>query len=95
MTERDLYEHFKGRWLYRGNEHFLENSAAESFANYAMDKGWRILGIDGFVLTDKTTEPLLDVIADYSSRSPSRDDVSGFLKGGANATHFSFVLAAK
>jgi hypothetical protein len=92
VTERDVYKQFKGQWILRGNEHYITNVSSEAFADFVMDHGWRILGIEGFILTEKSTEPLMDLIADYSSGIPSRDDVLQFLRGGEKATHFSFVL---
>ena len=96
MTEAELYRRFGGAWRQEAGEYFVARDSAISFVELLFQEQVRILGIDGFVLGKDFTQPLLDVISDFSSGAPSKDDVLRFLQTGmSKVSHFNFVLEAK
>lgn len=62
-----LIERFKAKAIIRGGVLIFTPADAIKLIEAAELEGRKILGIDGFFLTDKSTQPSLENSADYSA----------------------------
>jgi hypothetical protein len=56
--------------LVRGGETFIDATAAVDLVALAAERGVRVLGREGFLITDDAVYPALSRIADFSSAIP-------------------------
>lgn len=66
MKATELEKRYEELGTRRGGELFLRPRDAASLVAEASASAVAVIGIEGFVLTDTATTPLLDQIADYS-----------------------------
>jgi hypothetical protein len=96
MNEAQLYDGFNGEWFKDVSEYFVGKKSAVDFVIYSLKQNVRILGIEGFVIRAGAATPVLSAIADYSTSSPSWNDLNNFMTSTTNVvTHFNFVLEVK
>lgn len=63
----DLEQRFAARGIHRGGTLFLKASDALDLIEAARQAKTPVLGIDTFIITEKTTEPMLEHILDCSA----------------------------
>jgi len=66
--EKKLFETFSGRAIRRGNEVYFDRDLAMQFLDLCDRDDFTVIGLEGFRITDTTTEPQMAWIADYSGR---------------------------
>ena len=88
---QDFEQSFGGRGIKRGGTLYLKASDALDFIEAARQAKTPVLGVDAFIITETTTQPLMEHILDCSIEgvppdtwSPARDFVeerrnSGFM----------------
>lgn len=72
-TGEEIESAFQGRGVVRGGILFLGASDAVALTEAAREKGIRVLGVDGFRLTDNATQPLMEHSVDFSSEAGGAD----------------------
>jgi len=60
MTAHELERAFRSKGELRGGILFLRPKDAVSLIEAAREHGIRVLGIDGFILTAQTTQPVME-----------------------------------
>jgi hypothetical protein len=89
----DIYKNFQGRWIKKANEYYVAKESLDNFINYLYELNVRILGVDGFYISDKVTKPDLEFCYDYSMDIPNIKVVKSDIKNGyKELTHFNFIL---
>lgn len=66
-TTAQLEQRFEALGTRRGGELYLHPSDAESLVSAAAANGLAVVGIESVILTDTSTSPLSDLIADFST----------------------------
>jgi hypothetical protein len=98
MTAEELENEFRERGVVRGGLLFLRRDEASNLIQRAKTEGLRVLGVDGFIVKDKTTQPSmthsLDLTSDRSRGSAdSWDAACEFLERQAGRDlYFEVVL---
>lgn len=93
ILEDEIYESFAGQWLTRADEFYVSKDSAVEFLSRLTNRKIIILGIEGFVLMERSTQPMLSVIADYSRVGANDTQPRQFLQANmAAVTHYHFCL---
>lgn len=65
-VEQRLLARFEKKGVVRGNTIRFPAEVATEVILAAAEEGLRVLGVDGFVITEKTTQPLMEHSVDFS-----------------------------
>jgi len=89
---------FAAKGLIRGGVLLLEPEEALNMVRRCRAMKIRVLGLDGFVVTDKTTQPSMEHSVDLSKEqkdtSTCWDEAEGFLRSRLNSGMFFEVVVA-
>ena len=75
MNEKQIYLSFSGKYLKPANEYYVASDDASLFVDHVSQYSVRILGIEGFEITDKYTKPDSDLIADWSENKDIQQSI--------------------
>jgi hypothetical protein len=67
MTRSELEAEFANRAIVRGGLYLLRPLDAVDFVDRCREESTEILGLDGFRITENTTQPMMDQSVDFSS----------------------------
>ena len=73
---QDLYQKFESRGIKCGGILLLRAANAIDFIEAARSQHQRVLGIDSFLITETTTQPMEDHILDLSAGTETTDSWS-------------------
>jgi len=96
VNEKQIYLSFSGKYIKSVNEYYVASDYASLFVDHVSHNSVRILGIEGFEITDKCTKPDSDVIADWSENEDIQKSIKlsqqFVYENQKKVSHFNFTL---